>query len=151
MIGVGEGAPDFATTDSRGQPFRLSEHRGRRVLLYFFPKAFTAGCTVETRKFAELAPTLSQGGIEVVGISIDSVDTQRRFAERCGASFPILSDANKSIARSYGVLSLLGVARRVSFLIDENGVVRGSRSSLLPGPHLAWAQEQLGPPSDAPG
>lgn len=140
MIAVGEPAPDFEAPDSAGRSLRLSSLRGRKVLLYFFPKAFTAGCAAETRQFGVLAPALAERGILVLGISVDPAETQRRFAVSCKATFPLLSDATKAISRSYGVLSVLGVAKRVSFLIDEAGVVRGTKSSVLPGPHLDWAE-----------
>lgn len=140
MIAVGEPAPEFEAPDSGGRSFRLAAHRGKKILLYFFPKAFTAGCAAETRQFGVLAPALAEQGILVVGISVDTAETQRRFAVSCKATFPLLSDGSKAIARSYGVLSVLGVAKRVSFLIDEAGVVRGTKSSMLPGPHLDWAE-----------
>ncbi|HEV2449284.1 MAG TPA: peroxiredoxin [Thermoplasmata archaeon] len=140
MIAVGETAPEFEAPDSAGRTLRLSSLRGKKVLLYFFPKALTAGCAAETRQFGVLAPALAEQGILVLGISVDTAETQSRFAVSCKATFPLLSDVSKSIARSYGVLSVLGVAKRVSFLIDEEGIVRGTKSSVLPGPHLDWAE-----------
>jgi peroxiredoxin Q/BCP len=145
MIEIGSEAPDFESVDSTGAKFRLSSLRGKKVILYFFPKAFTGGCTVETKQFAELAPALAARGAEVVGISVDPAETQTRFAEHCHAPFPIVSDPSKAIARSYGVLSFLGVARRVTFIIDETGVVRDVVASLLPGPHLSRARERFLP------
>ncbi len=142
MIAVGAPAPEFEALDSKGQTFRLSSLRGKRVILYFFPKAFTSGCTLETRQFGEIAPALSAKGAEVVGISVDTAETQGRFATECHASFPILADPTKSIARQFGVLSFLGMAKRVTFFLDEGGVVRDVVSSLLPGPHLARTRER---------
>ena len=145
MIAVGDPAPEFTGRDSTGAEFRLSSLRGRKVVLYFFPKAFTAGCTRETRDFAGIAPGLAEQGVQVVGISVDTSETQRRFAEECGANFPIVGDPDKTIARSYGVLSLLGFAKRVTFFLDEQGVVRDSVQSILPGPHLHRTREQFSP------
>ncbi len=136
MLAIGSPAPDFEAKDSKGGTFHLASLRGRQVVLYFFPKAFTGGCTIETQRFATLAPELAAKGVEVVGVSVDSAETQQRFADHCHASFPIVSDASKSIARSYGVLSLLGMSKRVTFYLDENGIVRDVVSGLLPGPHL---------------
>ncbi len=136
MIAVGSPAPDFEAKDARGATFRLSSLKGQQVVLYFFPKAFTGGCTIETQRFAELAPRLEPKGVQVVGVSVDSAETQQRFADHCHAAFPIVSDATKSIARDYGVLSLLGFSKRVTFYLDEGGVVRDVVSGMLPGPHL---------------
>ncbi|MGI0151962.1 MAG: redoxin domain-containing protein, partial [Thermoplasmata archaeon] len=102
MIGIGSPAPEFEAQDSRGARFRLENLRGKKVILYFFPKAFTTGCTIETRQFAELAPVLLERGVEVVGISVDLAETQGRFATHCRADFPIVADPTKAIARSYG-------------------------------------------------
>ncbi len=143
MIAVGSPAPDFEGDDSRGQRFRLSDLRGRKVVLYFFPKAFTAGCTAETREFAVLAPSLADRGAEIVGVSVDPAETQRRFAAACSAGFPIVGDPTRAIARSYGVLSLIGWSKRVTFFLDEQGIVQEIVASLAPGPHLARARDRL--------
>ena len=137
MLAVGTLAPDFEAIDSRGQPFRLSSLRGQKVVLYFFPKAFTGGCTLETRQFAQLAPALSEQGVQVIGVSVDDAGTQHRFADHCGASFPIVSDSTKAIARSYGVLSFLGFSKRVTYFLDEAGTVQEAVAGMLPGPHVA--------------
>jgi thioredoxin-dependent peroxiredoxin len=136
MIAVGSEAPDFEAPDSRGERLRLSSLRGGAVILYFFPKAFTSGCTQETQRFAELAPALGERKVRIVGVSVDLADTQTRFASECHAPFPIVSDADKAITRSFGVLSIVGVAKRVTFFLDEQGIVRDVVASMLPGPHL---------------
>ena len=142
MIGVGTTAPEFEGKASHGESFRLSSLRGKQVVLYFFPKAFTGGCTLETQRFAALAPELAAKGVEIVGVSVDPVETQGRFAEECHASFPIVSDSSKTIARAFGVLSILGMSKRVTFFLDETGVVRDVVSGLLPGPHLERARSR---------
>jgi peroxiredoxin Q/BCP len=143
VIEVGTPAPDFESTDSRGQRFRLFDHRGKNVILYFFPKAFTAGCTVETKRFADLATVLAEKGVEVVGVSVDSAETQTKFAAHCGASFPLIDDSSRAIARSYGVLSFTGTSKRVTFFIDGSGIVRDAVASILPGPHVSRARERF--------
>jgi peroxiredoxin Q/BCP len=143
MIEIGTPAPDFESIDSRGKRFRLSDLRGKKVVLYFFPKAFTGGCTIETKQFAELSPSLSNRGVEVVGISVDSAETQTKFAAHCAANFPIVSDPSKVIARSFGVLSLVGFSKRVTFFIDEGGIVRDIVASMLPGPHLSRVRKEF--------
>lgn len=120
------------------------------MVLYFFPKANTAGCTIETRGFAERFPQFQQRGVEVVGVSVDTSETQTAFAEKCGSRFPMVGDASKSIARAYGVLGLLGVAKRVTFLVDAEQRIQQVVEGMLPSPHLkaaeAWASQVPGAP-----
>ena len=124
MPSPGEPAPDFEAPSTHG-PFRLSSLRGRRVVLYFFPKAFTAGCTRELQRFAELYDQFRALNAEVVGVSRDSVDTLRRFASRYGARFPLVSDGDMRVIGLYGAANERGTgARRVTFVIDEGGVVK---------------------------
>jgi peroxiredoxin Q/BCP len=122
MLKPGDLAPDFTATTTNGRTLRLSDLRGRRVVLFFFPKAFTPGCTLETRQFRDHYAELSGLGAEVIGISVDSAERQCEFAAREGASFPLIGDESGTICRSYGVLwPLLHVAQRVTYVIDETG------------------------------
>ncbi len=146
MIGVGDRAPDFTAPDEHGQPTRLSSFRGRTVVLFFYPKANSLGCTVETRAFAERFADFQGADATVLGVSVDSVSDQARFATKCGTAFPLLSDADKSIARAYGVLGFLGIARRVTFVIDPDGIVRDVVSAITPGIHVARSLERLRAP-----
>lgn len=144
MLTVGELAPDFTFRTTDGSTRSLSSFRGRPVILYFFPKANTTGCTIETRGFAERYPSLQRAGIELIGVSVDSLETQAAFAEKCGTGFPMVGDPTKEIARKYGVLGLLGVTKRVTFFLDAEGRVRDVVEGMLPGPHLKagerWAR-----------
>jgi thioredoxin-dependent peroxiredoxin len=144
MIAVGDTAPDFQGTTGDGTPLRLSAYRGRPLVLFFYPKAHTTGCRLETRGFAEQYPELQRAGIDVVGVSVDSVEDQKSFAAECGAAFPLVADRDKSIARAYGVLGFLGLARRVSFFIGPDGRVEDVVDGLRPGPHVARAVERAG-------
>ncbi len=144
MIEIGQPAPDFEAKDSKGETLRLSSLKGKKVVLYFFPKAFTTGCTIETRQFATLTPGLAEKGVQVVGVSVDQEETLSRFAGHCGATFPIVSDSNRSIARAYGVLSFLGLAKRATFFLDEEGIVRDVVVSMMPGPHTSGAADRFG-------
>lgn len=110
------------------------------MVLYFFPKANTAGCTRETRGFQGIWPELEAKGVRIVGISVDPLAEQMRFAQRCGADFPIASDPSKSIAQAYGVLGFLGVAKRVTFFLGPDGKVIDRVISALPGGHVARAR-----------
>jgi peroxiredoxin len=124
MIAAGEVAPDFEGESSGGERFRLGDLRGRVVVLYFFPRAFTPVCTAETRGFAAAHGELRALGAEVVGVSTDAIERQCAFADQEHAPFPLVADPDGSICRRYGVRwPLLGRARRVTFVLAESGVV----------------------------
>ncbi len=143
MIAVGEEAPAFTAPAQSGAPFSLASLRGRPVVLYFFPKANTSGCTLETRGFADHYAEIRAAGVEVVGVSVDTVETQKGFAEKCGATFPLVADRDRAIARQYGVLGLLGVAKRVTFFLGADGRVAEVVEGMLPKPHLARTLERI--------
>ena len=116
-------APDFEAESTKGK-IKLSEYRGRKVILYFFPKAFTPGCIRETQNFGKLYEEVKKNNAEIIGISVDSIDTQKRFAEKLGVSFPLVSDKNKTISKLYNVLnSNLTSAQRTTFIINERGYI----------------------------
>ncbi len=124
MIQVGDPAPDFLATDCQGRPVRLSALRGRRVVLFFFPKAFTIGCTLETRAFRDNHARLQALGAELVGVSVDSVRTQCAFAQQEDIHFALLGDEDRRISRAYDVLwPVLNVDRRITFIIAPDGRV----------------------------
>lgn len=124
MIGVGQPAPDFQALATDGRTLSLAGLRGRWVVLYFFPRAFTPGCTIETKRFRDNYPDLQRLGAEVIGVSTDPHTRQCDFAASLQASFPLVGDEDGTIARAYGVLwPLLGVAKRVTFVINPDGVV----------------------------
>jgi peroxiredoxin Q/BCP len=124
VIEVGSPAPDFEAESTKGK-IRLSDFKGKRVVLYFFPKAFTPGCTRETQKFAEMYEKFKELNAEVIGVSADKLSAQERFAQKYNAPFPLVADPELKIINAYGVLSETGKsASRVTFVIDENGVVR---------------------------
>lgn len=149
MLAVGDVAPDFSFKLADGAERTLSSYRGRRVIVYFFPKANTSGCTIETRGFAQKYPDFQKAGVEVVGVSVDSAETQAAFADKCGSRFPMVGDRSKEIARNYGVLGLLGVTKRVTFFLDGEGRVRDIVEGMLPAPHLkaaeSWVAASVGP------
>ncbi|HYB77530.1 MAG TPA: peroxiredoxin [Thermoplasmata archaeon] len=149
MLGVGDAAPDFDVLQPDGSSRPLSSYRGHPVILFFFPKANTTGCTIETRGFAERYESFRNAGFEVVGVSVDSGETQVAFAAKCGSKFPMVGDPSKSIATAYGVLGWMGVARRVTFLVDGEGTIRQVVEGLLPTPHLKAAEEWTGQPTRA--
>jgi peroxiredoxin Q/BCP len=124
MLKVGDVAPDFTAPASDGRTLKLSDLRGRAVVLYFYPRAFTAGCTVETVGFRDIYEDLKGLGAEVIGVSTDPLDTQCQFASKHGVGFPLVGDEDKKISESYGVLRrFLSTDRRITYVIDERGVV----------------------------
>jgi peroxiredoxin Q/BCP len=124
MLTVGEIAPEFEATDCRGNPVSISRLRNRPVVLFFFPKAFTVGCTIEIRAFRDNYDRIRQLGAELVGVSVDSVRVQCDFASKESIDFPLIGDESRNISEAYGVLwPVLNVDRRATFIIDEAGKV----------------------------
>jgi peroxiredoxin Q/BCP len=124
MIDVGDPAPDFTSVDCTGTTFTLSSLRGRRVVLFFFPRAFTLGCTIENRAFRDNHALVQSLGAELVGVSVDSVQRQCEFAEKENIRFTLLGDESRALGRAYGVLwPVLDVDRRVTFILSPEGVV----------------------------
>lgn len=139
MVAEGEMAPEIVGTTGDGAAFRLSELRGHTVLLYFYPKADTPGCTTESKAFNERLTALDGHNVRVVGVSVDSVEDQCAFSMKYGFKFPLVADPTKAITKSYGVLGPFGSARRVSFVIDPHGKVVEVIESGRPAPHIAAA------------
>jgi peroxiredoxin len=124
VLGVGAVAPSFEAESSDGVTVRLSDYGGKVLVLYFFPKAFTPICTLETRRFRDSRADLAAHGAEVVGVSADSISVQCDFGQRQRVNFPLLADPDRRIANAYGVLwPLLARARRVTYVLDEKGVI----------------------------
>lgn len=126
VLEVGQAAPEFALPDQDNRVHRLSEYRGRWVVLYFYPRDDTPGCTAEACRFQDDIADLRELGVAVLGISTDSPGSHARFAGKYGLSFPLLADSGGGVARRYGSLRSLGplkLARRHSFVIDTAGRV----------------------------
>jgi thioredoxin-dependent peroxiredoxin len=125
-VRVGDPAPDFALESRTGERVSLSEFRGKKnVVLYFYPKDETRGCTREACSFRDSYQAFAELGAEVVGISSDSSESHRRFAEHHGLPFTLLSDPKKEVRKLYGVPSSLGfLPGRVTYVIDKEGIVR---------------------------
>ncbi len=130
MIKPGSEAPDFALADQNGDIRRLSDYRGRKVVLYFYPRDNTSGCTRQACGFAELYPQFREKGAAVVGVSRDSVASHKKFEEKYGLPFTLLSDPDHAVTGLYGAWGekknygkvTEGVVR-TTYLIDENGVI----------------------------
>ena len=121
---IGAAAPGFSLPDQNGATRRLAEWRGRWVVLYFYPKDDTPGCTTEACSFRDDISLLTELGAQVVGISVDDTVSHKAFAEKYHLPFPLLSDATTEVARQYGALSdwlVVKVAKRYTFLVDPAG------------------------------
>ena len=125
-IGVGDQAPDFTLPSQSGEQVRLSDRLGEQVVvLYFYPKDNTPGCTAEACAFRDSHEVFSEAGAEVIGVSSDSADRHAAFAGRYELPFTLLSDAGGRVRKSYGVPSVLGMLPgRVTYVIDRQGTVR---------------------------
>src|SRR5256885_14540318 len=128
-VDVGSNAPDFTLTNQDRQPVKLSEQRGKPVVLAFFPAAFSSVCTKELCTFRDSLARLNQAKAQVFGISVDTFFTLKAFHDDQKLTFPLLSDFNKEAIRDYGVfnedmIGLKGIAKRAVFVIDKDGLVR---------------------------
>lgn len=130
MLQVGTLAPDFTLPDQNGNMHSLSDYRGQKVVLYFYPRDNTAGCTKQACGFAELYPQFQEKGSVVLGVSKDSVASHKRFEQKHGLPFTLLSDTELVVIQAYDVWKekkLYGKASmgvvRTTYLIDEEGVI----------------------------
>lgn len=130
MLEVGTKAPAFSLPDQNGTVHTLEEYKGKKVVLYFYPKDNTSGCSKQACGFAELYPQFTEKGAVVIGISKDSVASHKKFEEKFGLPFTLLSDTELSAIQAYDVWkektmcgkTSMGVVR-TTYLIDENGII----------------------------
>ena len=145
-VNVGDQAPDFTLPSQTGEDVSLSQFRGKKnVVLYFYPKDETPGCTREACTFRDSYELFTDLGAVVIGVSADSVESHKAFAERHNLPFTLLSDVENKVRNLYGATSTLGfIPGRVTFIIDKKGVVRHVFSSQLqPEKHIEEAREVL--------
>lgn len=130
MLEVGTKAPEFTLRDQDDQPRSLADYRGHKVILYFYPKDMTTGCTQQACEFARLYPEISQKNAVVLGVSKDSVASHKKFAQKNQLPFTLLSDPDLTVLQAYDVWAekknygkvTMGVVR-TTYLIDENGTI----------------------------
>lgn len=137
-LAVGDPAPAFELVDQDGELRRLADYRGRWVVLYFYPRDDTPGCTAEACNFRDDVPRLRQLGAQVLGVSMDSRESHAAFAAKHHLPFPLLADRDGRVARAYGAFFGLGplrFARRHTFLIDPEGRVARVYRKVKPGSH----------------
>lgn len=141
-VAVGDPAPDFTLPNAAGELVTLSQFYGKKmVVIYFYPKDDTPGCTTESCTFRDAYQDLQDAGAEVIGISSDSPESHRRFAERHRLPFTLLSDADGAVRRAFGVPPTLWILPgRVTYILDKAGIVRHLfNAQLQPKKHVAEA------------
>lgn len=139
---VGEKAPDFDLPASTGKNIKLSDYKGKTLVVYFYPKADTPGCTTEACGFRDSAEEYEKAGVSVVGISPDPIDDVTNFAEKYSLNFPLLADADHKVCEAYGVWqqktmagnSFMG-AMRVTFVVDGEGRITHVFEKVKPAGH----------------
>ena len=130
MLEIGTKAPDFSLPDQNGEMRSLAEFRGQKVILYFYPKDMTSGCTAQACGFAERYPQFTEKGAVVLGVSKDTVASHKKFEQKYGLPFPLLADPGLEVIQAYDVWKekmnygkvTMGVVR-TTYLIDEEGVI----------------------------
>ena len=151
MLNIGDIAPDFELPDQNGTIHRLSDYRGKKVILYFYPRDNTAGCTKQACGFAERYPQFQEKGAVVLGVSKDSVASHKKFEQNYGLPFTLLSDVEKTVImaydcwkekKNYGKVSM-GVVR-TTYLIDENGVIVRAMDKVKAADNPAQMLQELG-------
>ncbi|MCY7358555.1 MAG: thioredoxin-dependent thiol peroxidase [Rudanella sp.] len=131
-LSIGDVAPDFCTKDQNGQPLTLSDYRGKKVVLYFYPKDDTSGCTAQACDLRDNYADLRAAGYEVMGVSVDGEKSHQKFITKYELPFSLIADTDKQVVEAYGVWQeksmygrkYMGTAR-TTFLIDENGIITG--------------------------
>ncbi len=143
MITTGTKAPDFSLQDQNGETHTIKQYKGKKILLYFYPKDDTPGCTTEACNFRDNYEELQKSGLVVLGVSKDCVKSHKKFAEKYELPFPLLSDTTGEVCEAYGVWrkkrfmgrEYMGI-ERMSFLIDEEGKIAKVYEEVKPKEHV---------------
>jgi peroxiredoxin Q/BCP len=130
-VEVGDRAPDFELTGTGERTYRLTDFRGRWLVLAFYPGDFTPVCTRQFCSYRDAADRLDELDAEVLGISPQSIDSHERFRAKYGLTVPLLADPDRAMIRAYGVLGPGGLVRRSIFIVDPTGIVRYRHVALL--------------------
>lgn len=148
---AGDAAPEFTLADADGNSIALADYRGRNVVVYFYPKAATPGCTTEACDFRDSLSSLAAAGYAVLGVSPDTVEEIRAFADAEGLTFPLLADSDAAVARAWGVWGEKTVGDRTfdgvirsTFVLDGDGIVQRAEYGVDPNGHVARLREELG-------
>lgn len=147
---LNQSAPDFKLPDETGQTHSLNDYHGQYVLLYFYPKDMTSGCTTEAQCFRDTINDLKAQNVQVLGVSADSIESHQKFKAAHHLNFPLLSDPEKTVIQKYGVWKeksmygrkYMGIVRE-SFLIDPEGNVVKHYEKVVPAKHAAEVLEDV--------
>jgi peroxiredoxin Q/BCP len=150
-LAPGDTAPDFTLPDADGKDVSLSDFRGRRVVVYFYPAAMTPGCTTQACDFRDSLSSLAASGVDVVGISPDKSEKVAKFRERDSLTFPLLSDPSRSVLEAYGAYGektmygkkVTGVIRS-TFVVDADGKIEQAQYNVKATGHVAKLRRDLG-------
>ena len=149
MLSEGTKAPAFTLPDQNGQMHSLSDYAGKKVVLYFYPKDMTSGCTSQACNFRDMYPQFLEKGAVVMGVSKDSVESHKRFEEKHGLPFTLLSDTELEVIAAYDVLKTGKDGKptkslvRTTFLIDENGIIAKAFGGVKPKENAAQMLGEL--------
>ena len=142
LLKVGDTAPDFSSADQNGKPVRLSDFRGKPVVVYFYPKDDTPGCTKEACNFRDNYAAYEKAGVKVLGISVDDPHSHKKFEEKYKLNFTLVADHEKKISENYGVLGDRN-AKRVTYLIGKDGKVVHVYPKVTPDEHAVEVMKKL--------
>lgn len=150
-LAPGDTAPAFALADADGARVALEDYRGRNVVVYFYPKAATPGCTTEACDFRDSLSSLDAAGYSVIGVSPDEVADIRAFSDAEGLTFPLLADTDAAVAKAWGVWGEKTVGDRTfdgvirsTFVLDGEGIVQRAEYGVDATGHVARLREELG-------
>ena len=143
---VGQSSPDFKLQDQSGKWHTLNQYKGKWIVLYFYPKDDTAGCTQEANQFKSLYPQFLKSNAVVLGVSLDDVASHQKFSQKLGLPFPILADEKGELAGKFGIVRNFGItkiAKRESFLINPQGAIMYHYSSVNTQTHADQVLKDL--------
>lgn len=144
LLKVGDQAPEVALLDQEGQEQRLSNYRGQPVVVFFYPKDDTPGCTKEACAFRDVWDRYVEANIAVIGVSADDVDSHKKFMEKHELPFTLLADTEAELGKAFGLKPKLGFLPRVSFLLDKEGVIQAVYPDVDPGVHAEQVLSDVG-------
>ncbi len=132
MLEEGESVPKFEVKDANGNSVKSSDFKGKKHVIYFYPKDFTPGCTTEADEFSKDYKKFQKAGIEIIGVSPDDVDSHKKFCDKMGIKYPLLADVEKEVSKAFGVWGkkqfmgkIYDGLVRTSFVINEKGIIAG--------------------------
>lgn len=139
LLEVGSTAPEFRVPAHDGSVVSLADLRGRKVVLWFYPKADTPGCTIEGKGFCSAHADFEARGVTILGVSFDDRRANAAFAAKFGFPYPLLCDTKREIGMAYGACDSAGAkhARRITYVIDEQGIIRHALPTVAPETHTA--------------